>query len=95
MDQQPFEISKRWLHEHKTVRGGWTRKQVEAIGETWPLVKGWTFRAVGRLVTEQQRRLFESFGHMGQMRARERQARLELDVRDMAHEHRRLVDKSE
>jgi hypothetical protein len=31
-----------------TSRGGYTRAQLEAIGEPWPPQKGWKSRCVGR-----------------------------------------------
>lgn len=57
-----FRITKAWLIENKTPKGGWKRKQVEAIGLRWPLVSGWQDRMAGVLITDAQRRAFESFG---------------------------------
>ena len=54
-----FAITHDWIHAHRTGRGGWTRDQVEAIGESWPPTRGWTTRAVGRDITDEARAVFE------------------------------------
>jgi len=45
-----FTISDAWIDSHRSDRGGWTRTQVEALGESRPLKAGrralpqtWTF----------------------------------------------------
>ena len=40
-------ITKQWIHAHKTPAGGWNRKQIEALGLTWPARKGWQKRLEG------------------------------------------------
>ena len=53
-------ITLEWLNRHRTARGAFTRKQVEALGLRWPPhPKGWLRKLVGREITEEQRRKFE------------------------------------
>jgi hypothetical protein len=51
-------ITAEWIHKHKTPRGGWTRKQLQAIGVNWPPEKGWIERCRGREISDQQRQTF-------------------------------------
>ena len=37
----------------KSIRGGWTREQVELLGESWPLKPGWQMRAMLRTIKPQ------------------------------------------
>ena len=54
-----FEVTSSWLDKNKTAAGGYTRKQVEAIGLKWPLVSGWKREIVGKVITCQQAAEFE------------------------------------
>jgi len=36
-----FVITKDWIHENKTTRGGWNKPQIECLGLTWPPREGW------------------------------------------------------
>lgn len=54
-----FTITYEWLESYRTVRGGYNRKQVEALGVQWPLVKGWKSAMVGKTVEERAARRFE------------------------------------
>lgn len=51
-------ITREFLLEGKSDRGGWSRRQVLEIGGSWPLRPGWLDRLVGRDVTELQARAF-------------------------------------
>lgn len=35
----------------ESAAGGWNRHQLELIGEAWPPVKGWKWRAQGRMIS--------------------------------------------
>jgi hypothetical protein len=48
-----------YIDQHKTENGAWTRKQIEALGLTWPPKKGWKKRVVGTELTEKQQAEFE------------------------------------
>lgn len=52
-------ITPEWIHKHKTKRGGWTRKQLAAIGVMWPPRQGWISRVSGAKISDQQRMEFE------------------------------------
>jgi len=54
-----YTVSEAWIHRFKTLRGGWTQKQLAALGVSWPPVKGWIRRVVGRQIHDTQRRAFE------------------------------------
>lgn len=55
-----FEITTKWLEIHSTKKGGWTRKQAEILGFTWPLKKGWKRKIHGQFITNTDRVNFES-----------------------------------
>lgn len=43
-------ITLEWIESQKTAAGGWKRKTVERMGGTWPLVSGWKYRLIGKLI---------------------------------------------
>ena len=55
-----FEITTKWLDIHSTNKGGWTRKQAEILGFSWPLKKGWKRKIHGQFITNTDRVNFES-----------------------------------
>ncbi len=55
-----FRITRAWIHEHKTARGGWTMAQVKALGLPWPLTAGWITDIDGTEVPDEVRAAFES-----------------------------------
>ena len=57
-----FVVTPDWLHRHGKSGVGWTRAQVETLGVSWPLEKGWLMGMAGRLITQEQRRAFEARG---------------------------------
>jgi len=56
---ETFIVTKQWLHKNKTPAGGYTRTQIEALGNKWPPKSGWPKRAIGIHITEDQRKMFE------------------------------------
>lgn len=54
-------VNKKWIHENKTKRGGFTKAQLAAIGVSWPPKAGWVERSSGKLITDEQKDIFESF----------------------------------
>lgn len=47
-----MRIDRAFIEAHKTGRGGWKAKQIKALGEPWPPVKGWIDRAIAKDHTE-------------------------------------------
>jgi hypothetical protein len=54
-----FTVTKEWINEHRTARGGFTAHQLMAVGVTWPPPKGWLRALVGEEITDAQRARFE------------------------------------
>lgn len=52
-------LTNKYINSHKTESGGWTRKQIEAIGGTWPPKRGWKRKIVGREISELNAKIFE------------------------------------
>ena len=58
--KQPVEITLAYLDKFKTPKGGYNKKQVEALGLSWPLVSGWKTALVGNYITGEMADIFES-----------------------------------
>ena len=71
-----FEVSAGWIHRHRTPAGGWTAKALMVLGVAWPPAPGWVQRVEGKLLTEHERRVFESQGR----HRRPRQVRLPFET---------------
>lgn len=61
--------------QNRTERGGWTRAQIDALGERWDAehrgpVSGWIDRSVGRKLSIEQSRAFEDARHINFRRRR-------------------------
>jgi hypothetical protein len=52
-------VTKEWLHAHKTLRGGWTEKQLAVIGVNWPPPKDWQWWVAGMTISDERRAEFE------------------------------------
>lgn len=39
--QKTVKINKDFIEQYMTKNGGWTKKQLELIGVSWPPIKGW------------------------------------------------------
>lgn len=52
-------VTKEWLDQHKTVKGGWNAVQLHALGLKWPPTKGWAKFVIGRQLTQEQVVKFE------------------------------------
>jgi hypothetical protein len=55
-----MKITRDWLMQHRTVRGAWTRNQLEAIGLRWPPHRGWIGLVSGQTITPEQQQRFEA-----------------------------------
>lgn len=54
-----MQLTREYIMKHRTVRGAWTRAQIEALGLEWPPLQGWIDSVVGQHITEAQARQFE------------------------------------
>jgi hypothetical protein len=54
-------VTKAWIEEYRTPKGGWKAKQLAAIGIDWPPLTGWKTRAAGTTISQDQRLTFEAF----------------------------------
>jgi len=59
---QCFEVTERWIHDHRTRAGGWTRRALAVLGVGWPPEARWIERSVGMLIEAQRRAVFEGQG---------------------------------
>ena len=75
-----FTITDQWIDQHRSDRGGWTRTQIEALGESWPLQAGWRRRAIGRQISDDAKTRFEVAMHANQIRMRAKQARVDATL---------------
>ena len=49
-----------WLDANRTPRGGWTKKQLAALGVDWPPAPGWRARVDGTNISDEAAAVFES-----------------------------------
>ena len=52
-----------YIHQHKTLNGGWTKRQLEAIGLDWPPQNGWIGTVCGKAISDQSAVDFENGKH--------------------------------
>ena len=51
-------VSDEWLMRHSRA-GAWTADQLQCLNVRWPPPRGWKRDAVGRIITDTQKRRFE------------------------------------
>lgn len=61
MNTDRFVITKKWLNDNKTEKGGWTKKQVEMLNLDWPLKKNWQKEVIGQSMFLPAKQLFEKY----------------------------------
>jgi hypothetical protein len=54
MNDNKIVFKRQMFKELKSSRGGWNRKQLEALGVPWPLKAGWAQRLIGQTFTSEQ-----------------------------------------
>ena len=57
--EKMFEVDKDWIDFNRTVKGAFTRKQIQALHIEWPPVKGWINEICGSMITFEQKKQFE------------------------------------
>lgn len=55
-------ITEEFIHQNKSVNGGWNFSQISMLGETWPPIKGWISRAIGREISDEDAEKFVEYG---------------------------------
>lgn len=55
-----FEVTEDWVKAYKSRSGGWNRAQLACIGVEWPPRSGWVKRVIGRQISDESRRQFET-----------------------------------
>ena len=55
-------ITREYIHRYKTINGGWTRSQIEALGLTWGDLRngGWINKAIGNIISLENQLIFEA-----------------------------------
>jgi len=53
-------ITKDYLDRHKTPKGAYTKRQIEALGFKWPPRKGWKKIVIGHVITPFSAIVFET-----------------------------------
>jgi len=56
-----FIVTEDWITRNTTKRGGYKAAQLKAIGVSWPPAGGWKQRVSGRLLSPENKRIFESY----------------------------------
>jgi hypothetical protein len=54
-------ITKEFIESNKTAKGGWNKKQIEAIGLIWPPRKGWKKSVIGDCISFNDAQIFASY----------------------------------
>ena len=57
-----YSVTKRFIHANRIGVGGWTSRQLQILGESWPPSKGWIDRAARRQITIDEKREFIAIG---------------------------------
>lgn len=53
-------LTRRYIMNHRTDKGSWTKPQIEALGIDWPPRQGWIYRACGQTIGHTDQQIFES-----------------------------------
>ena len=55
-----FEVTDKFLFDNRTRKGGYTKKQIKALGISWPTRKGWKKKVIGQTISDRNKQLFIS-----------------------------------
>lgn len=56
-----MRVTRDWLMQHRSERGGWNFSQLALLGESWPPTKGWIERAIDREISDERAALFVEY----------------------------------
>jgi hypothetical protein len=59
-----MKITREWIKEHSTPKGGWTADQLKCLGVSWPPQHGWLQSLIGKEIDAETADKFEWFGSM-------------------------------
>ena len=54
-----FKITKKWLDSNKTMRGGYTEKQMSTLCMSWPPKKNWQKDVIDKRISITSKIIFE------------------------------------
>ena len=57
-------ITKEFLMNNRTIKGSWTRAQIEALGISWPPRSGWHEELIGSCISDRRASAFVSLKNM-------------------------------
>ena len=57
-DGPAFIVTAKFITEGQSHRGGWTKRQLQILGFSWPPQPGWRQQAVGRSIPSSEAREF-------------------------------------
>ena len=60
MTENCFRITKSWITDNKTGKGGWTSEQLSTIGVKFPPPRGWIATVEGNVISLTTKKRFES-----------------------------------
>ena len=60
MTEKHFTITKSWITDNKTAKGGWNSEQLASIGVKFPPPRGWISEAEGKVISLATKKRFES-----------------------------------
>lgn len=55
-----FTITSQWISDCSTGKGGWTKKQLNVLGLSWPVTKGWKKTLIGKSIDLETKTKFEN-----------------------------------
>lgn len=53
-----MKLTRQFIMDNRTLKGSWTRPQIEVLGIEWPPRQGWIDTVIGKELTAQQVRIF-------------------------------------
>lgn len=53
-------ITKKFIVDNKTLKGAWTKPQIEVLGIKWPPTAGWMNRVIGTEISNENAAVFMS-----------------------------------
>lgn len=55
-----MKITSSFIDKNKTKNGGWTKRQLEILGVSWPPQKGWKSKTLGLILTDFEVKEFQN-----------------------------------